>query len=147
MKNIDKINKSISNYSDLVDKTISLNNKKILTHKYNQRLRRSFIIYYTKKIEINLRLIFNIQEYQKLTIIDIYKLILDLFNDKNYIKKLEDIEDNSINRFQLRRKIHNILIKEINNNLLINNLTNKKNLSKIKLLKALDDYLNFTISI
>ena len=147
MKNIDKINKSISNYSDLVDKAISLNNKKILTHKYNQRLRRSFIIYYTKKIEINLRLIFNIQEYQKLTIIDIYKLILDLFNDTNYIKKLEDIEDNSINRFQLRRKIHNILIKEINNNLLINNLTNKKNLSKIKLLKALDDYLNFTISI
>ena len=141
MKIVDKA--TIFNYSDLVSDTILLKEKKALYHKYAQRLNRSLIIYYTKKIEITLRIIFNIDDHKKLTIIDIYKLTLNIFNDNNYLKKLQVLEKNYYNRFQLRRKIHNILIKEINYNLFVNKFTKKKNLSKIKLLKTLYDYLNF----
>ena len=75
---------TIFNYSELVSDTILLKEKKALYHKYAQRLNRYLIIYYTKKIEITLRMIFNIEDHKKLTIIDIYKLTLNLFNDNNY---------------------------------------------------------------
>ena len=154
----DPIKYNLNIYSNIINdifiekKTIDKTTIK-LNHKESQQIHRSIISNYLKNIEKNLRKINKIPKKKKLTIIEIYILILKLLDNKSnkFLVNLNSKNyDNSVNRFKLRRKMINSIINEIKFVMVKYQLLKRKKpnsrITKIKMLKTLDEYLIFIVN-
>ena len=155
MTYIDPIKNNMYNYSRIIDQILKPKNiikieKNIIkSHKESQQIHRNIISYYLKNIEKNIKVLKNICKEEKLSIIDIYTLVLELLDNKSnkiLININSKINDKSINRFKLRRNIINIIITEIKLVLQKQKLLKGGKSSKINMLKTIDYYLKKSIS-
>jgi hypothetical protein len=155
MRYIDPIKNNMYNYSRIIDQILKPKNiikieKNIIkSHKESQQIHRNIISYYLKNIEKNIKVLKNICKEEKLSIIDIYTLVLELLDNKSnkiLININSKINDKSINRFKLRRNIINIIITEIKLVLQKQKLLKGGKSSKINMLKTIDYYLKKSIS-
>lgn len=163
----DPVNYNLYNYSETINNIIKKNIKKKIpvyksafssilktkSHKEQQQNHRGIISFYLKNIEKKIRILDNVPKKKKLTIIDIYELILKLLlkSNNNFNIILKNIYSNTnekSDRFKVRRNLINFISNEIKSILikqkLIINLNNNK-ITKIKMLKSVDDYFNIII--